>query len=553
LGIDLGKVLSRLLIVVTAGFVLLSALPVGVSLSAGTSQIMNLQSDSRHTGLGHVNTSTNPGGIEWDFQITNNSVYGGEVMGTSVAQNGDIYFTSSQGWLYSLDPNGSLRWKLNSTGQIYTMPVIGKDGSILFICGPSLMSYSPIGNLTTAFLISVGSDGIEQWRHDVGTGNSGVPLVSDDGLIYTITEQRYMTCLGSNGSMLWDRYVPDLTGTCSPAIFGDFIYVSTTSEVWKMSRSDGSLLGSYILENNSRNYPYYVSIGSDGTIYVGMATASKTLYALTSDLTLKWKFSGSGSFFNAPSIGKDGTLYVGSMIYFDSNGEGVISNTKVYALAPDGKIKWSVSVNSDVISTVIVSNDSRIYAATWDRLYCIDSNGLVIWTANGFTTSNHQILRPVPLAFSNDGSILVPTNVGLCAIGPGRPCPPNNVQIRQGPNQNEFSWTYPADGGSPITGYKLSRWTYYPVSQTSDELVINLTSDRLTYIDQDINRSRQYSYSIASVNINGVGPSVFINDQMPSSEPNSMIYLGAILAGIWALVIVIVIWERRKGHTGEQP
>jgi hypothetical protein len=98
----------------------------------------------------------------------------------------------------------------------------------------------------------------------------------------------------------------------------------------------------------------------------------------------------------------------------------------------------------------------------------------------------------------------------------------------------------------------LSRWAYDPVSQKGELAEINLTGDLLSYTDRDVNQSRDYSYSIASVNINGVGPAERLFDLMPTSEPDPLFILGAILAGIWIMVAAIVIWERRKGRPGGQ-
>jgi hypothetical protein len=533
------------------GLVLLSSLSIGVSTTDGMSQIVNLQSDPRHSGLNQINTSTNPGGIAWDFHMVIDFEYGGPVLGASVAKDGNIYFTSSFGWLYALDRNGSFLWKFNSNGMIYTMPVIGIDGSVLFVCGPGLMGFLSIGNLTSTFLLSVEPNGTEQWRTEVGNGTAGVPLISDQGLIYTITDQAYISCIRSDGTLLWNRLVPDLTGRCTPAISGDMIFVSTFSEILKISGSDGSLISSYQFKNSTVNYPTFVSIGSDGTIYTG--ASSKTLIALTSDLILKWQFVASGAVNDAPAIGKDGTLYIGSMMFYDSNRDGVISNGNVYAIAPDGKMKWSVDVIGDISSTVIVSYDDRIYADAGNILYCIDTNGSLLWTSIGFSVAEQSFQQPIPLAFDIDGSVLVPTSVGLCAYGPGRPCSPNNAQIRYGLDQNELSWSYPADGGSTVTGYVLQRRSFDPISQTSESVEINLKGDSLSYIDRDINRSRGYQYSIASVNFNGVGPSELITGPMVPSEPNSMLVLGVILVGIWIMVAAFAIWDRRKGHSEERP
>jgi outer membrane protein assembly factor BamB len=69
------------------------------------------------------------------------------------------------------------------------------------------------------------------------------------------------------------------------------------------------------------------AIGSDGTIYVG--SCDNKLYAIKPDGTLKWSFPTGYWVFSSPAIGSDGTIYVGS---YDGKlyaiyGSGTLANT----------------------------------------------------------------------------------------------------------------------------------------------------------------------------------------------------------------------------------
>lgn len=55
------------------------------------------------------------------------------------------------------------------------------------------------------------------------------------------------------------------------------------------------------------------ALGSDGTVYVGSSDSS--LYALSADGALKWKFPTGGAV-SSPVLGSDGTLYVGSWDHY---------------------------------------------------------------------------------------------------------------------------------------------------------------------------------------------------------------------------------------------
>jgi len=104
------------------------------------------------------------------------------------------------------------------------------------------------------------------------------------------------------------------------------------------------------------------AIASDGTIYVGYNTVDTIneignsyvqgfLVAFNSNGSIKWTFSlpqpdsnNIQSYFNGstPTIGLDGTIYFG--IVTDNGGgyglKGPVGSTSVYAINPDGTLKW---------------------------------------------------------------------------------------------------------------------------------------------------------------------------------------------------------------------
>jgi outer membrane protein assembly factor BamB len=89
------------------------------------------------------------------------------------------------------------------------------------------------------------------------------------------------------------------------------------------------------------------AIASDGTIYFG--SLNDTLYALNPNGTLKWCYSTNGDIYSTPAIGSDGTIYFGS---YDSY---------FYALNPDGTLKWRYRAGSDVYTSPAIGSDGTIY------------------------------------------------------------------------------------------------------------------------------------------------------------------------------------------------
>ena len=96
------------------------------------------------------------------------------------------------------------------------------------------------------------------------------------------------------------------------------------------------------------------AIDSDGTIYVGSEDGYRDgyLYAIDPDGSLKWKFETGGSVDSSPAIGSDGTIYVGS--------RGGYLN----AINPDGSLKWEFKTGGRIDSSPAIGSDGTIYVGS---------------------------------------------------------------------------------------------------------------------------------------------------------------------------------------------
>ena len=78
------------------------------------------------------------------------------------------------------------------------------------------------------------------------------------------------------------------------------------------------------------------AVDSDGTIYIG--SRDNNLYALNPDGSVKWSFAAARGFNSFPAISTDGTIYVGAI------------DGKLYALNPDGTLQWSFTTAGEINS-----------------------------------------------------------------------------------------------------------------------------------------------------------------------------------------------------------
>jgi outer membrane protein assembly factor BamB len=146
------------------------------------------------------------------------------------------------------------------------------------------------------------------------------------------------------------------------------------------------------------------AIAPDGTIYIGSGNGA--LYAINPDGTIKWKYETGGALPASPAIGSDGTIYIGSM------------DRQFYAINPDGTLQWIYPTKNDFTSSAAIGADGTIYAAGTNRdkliFSCTSPSSCV-------TTTGQECGLGFPDCPS--GQICV---VSSCAIPTGQPCSVNN-------------------------------------------------------------------------------------------------------------------------------
>jgi outer membrane protein assembly factor BamB len=247
-----------------------------------------------------------------------------------VAANGTIYFSVwAAGYLYSMNPDGTERWKFPTGGTLYS-PSIGSDGTI-YTGGDKLYALN--------------SNGTEKWSLSLSGGAKGPISFGSDGTLYATSGGSGLYAV-RNGAIIWNvaeigncisaSVAPNGTIYCGSA--GSYLYsISSTGTInWKYKTLDG------VYTNPA--------IGADGSIYFG--SRDKNIYALKSDGTLKWKFTTGGNVKSSPVIDKDGVIYCGS------------EDKNLYAINPDGSLKWIYNAGAIIYSTPAIASDGSILIGT---------------------------------------------------------------------------------------------------------------------------------------------------------------------------------------------
>ena len=269
----------------------------------------------------------------------------------ALANNGTIYYGDHNGDLYAVDPDGFLKWKYSTGGQIDSSPAIASDGSIYVGNGDGdLYAVNPSGSL--------------KWKCSIIGTVISTPAIGSDGTIYIGCLDKYLYAINPNGSLKW-KYLTEGKIYTSPAIASDgTIYVGSYDKYLYALNPDGSLKWKVEYCLGLLYYSYFLPsspvIAIDGTVYIG--SDDNNLYAINPNGTVKWKYETDDTVYSTPAIGSDGTIYVGS------------DDENLHAINPNGSLKWKYLTGSSVRSSPSMRTDGTIYVGSDDSyLYAINS------------------------------------------------------------------------------------------------------------------------------------------------------------------------------------
>jgi outer membrane protein assembly factor BamB len=299
--------------------------------------------------------SINPNGnLKWTYEFK----YGHVESAAAIDENGDIYFgtasSSFDDYFYALYPNGSLKWKY-LVDDVFSSPVIGNDGTIYFgDTDYNIKALYPNGTL--------------RWKYEAGDIVRSSPAIGDDGTIYCGSHDGYLYALYPNGTLKWKYNVGCWIGG-GPTIADDgTIYFSGVQEATLYALyPDGTYKWHVPLGVNVVSTP---ALAEDGTIYVASYKEGGGAYinSISPYGSINWRYEVEDEAMSAsPVIDKYGIIYIGG--WRGNNGVG----GNLYALNPDGTLRWEFHTGDSIHSSAAIGEDGTIYVGSWDDyLYAIE-------------------------------------------------------------------------------------------------------------------------------------------------------------------------------------
>jgi glycerophosphoryl diester phosphodiesterase/sugar lactone lactonase YvrE len=314
---------------------------------------------------------TSNGSPAWNYGLGAIASSNPNRIASSVGDDGVVYVpvgsnAATPAYLHAVNPDGTLKWKYAigaGASLTYITPAIGRDGNIL------------VGNN--------GTNGALHWiNRENGTqlayikpprGVRGTIAVSQDNIAYAQGGDDGVNAYNLNrindagepfslGNFKVDNTLVYHT-ISSPAINkqGDYLATSGTGRIVSLALNP-ALNANWIYPSNTdleKIEQGGAVIGTDGTVYVNGHENNK-IYALHPDGTLKWTFATEGNAESVPAIDNNGYLHFGDR----AGNYYIIEDKQIKA-----EQKYRIRLNKNTVcatriwSSPSIAGDGSLYVA----------------------------------------------------------------------------------------------------------------------------------------------------------------------------------------------
>ena len=285
--------------------------------------------------------------------------------------------SGSQKWMVDLSVAMQGASPTAQARDIFSSPAVDDNGNVYMIVR-DLQSEAD-RNLYT---ISVSADGSLRWAVPVATPGSNLyattPAIAADGSIFIAHRDGKVVSLTPDGE--YTEYPSTglsnitsgvaisrsgmvyVTGGNSLGLFG---YNPSTDVSWTYNTNFGGASSALIGALKSTT----VAIGTDGTVYsVSDATSGGIIFAVDGVTGAeKWAYTTVGAIPDGGvALGADGTVYASGGEYLAST-----PSAGIYAINPDGTLKWHYPSTAAVQTTPIVDSRGYIHFVDAEATYYV--------------------------------------------------------------------------------------------------------------------------------------------------------------------------------------
>jgi outer membrane protein assembly factor BamB len=218
------------------------------------------------------------------------------------------------------------------------------------------------------------------WTFVTGAPIVSSPAIAADGSVLVGSHDGKLYNVARDGTLRWSYATGDIIFS-SPAVAhdgtiyigsdDDHLYAVTGNPVkprWIVQMGSCPQRVGIGPEASRCDVDAGPTVGPDGVIYTG----GDGIYAINPDGSLRWHFVTGGHVSSAPAVLPDGTVVAGCQ------------DDLIYAIAPNGQKKWDFRAGADVEAAPAIGDDGTIYVGSDDdKLYALAPDGKMLWA---FTT-----------------------------------------------------------------------------------------------------------------------------------------------------------------------
>lgn len=233
--------------------------------------------------------------------------------------------------------------------------------------------------------------GAVRWTAVTGSGGieSGIAIAAD-GTVYFGARDDKLYAASKTGQILWSSLTLAAFSQTVPAIGRDgTVYAGNDLKKLYAFDRGGGVKWYFVVDGAANTSP---NVAGDGTIYMGAGAGSPNLVALAPDGRPKWTYATGAETWSSPAIGLDGTVYIGS------------EDSHMYAVRPDGTLKWSYQ-GAEGLQSAIVAPNGTIYFNGKPSICALNADGTLLWA----TPTDGDATVP---ALASDGTIYAGTAAG---------------------------------------------------------------------------------------------------------------------------------------------
>ena len=182
-----------------------------------------------------------------------------------------------------------------------------------------------------------------------------------------------------------DSFLSPVIGADSTIYFVSYKDTASPGSFLYALRFDGSIKWTFPLPSPTQKNSSPPVLASDGTIYV--ATWGDKLYAVNPDGTMKWEvsFAASTGIRSMMNLDKEGNLYA-----FAHNGV-------LYKFSKAGDTIWSLTLDDfgSSSSAVVFSPDGNTMYITGRKLFAVSTDGVLLWNYDFGTGTDTWLSTPM--------------------------------------------------------------------------------------------------------------------------------------------------------------